>query len=147
MSRHPRWKAAKRVSCLRVRVRGPCAGIVLAKLGAEVTATDLGPNLGLLSENFAANGAAQQPPLCVEHVLPASMQKMESMLAIFRLSERAPLGCAGVTASILEHRWGTGVCSLSPPFDVVIACGAVRKGLATPVLTVLEMEIVRGLQR
>ena len=58
---------------------GPHAGIVLAKLGAEVTATDLGPNLGLLLENFAANGAAQQPALHEERRLAPSMQHIESL--------------------------------------------------------------------
>ena len=32
------------------------AGLVMAKLGAEVCATDLKPNLPLLRDNFAANG-------------------------------------------------------------------------------------------
>ena len=33
------------------------AGIVLARLGADVTATDLGPNLPLLRDNSVSNGA------------------------------------------------------------------------------------------
>lgn len=37
------------VLCLR-------AGLVLAKLGADVTATDLAPNLPLLQQNCIANG-------------------------------------------------------------------------------------------
>ena len=32
------------------------AGVVMGKLGAEVWATDLEPNLPLLRDNFAANG-------------------------------------------------------------------------------------------
>ena len=33
-----------------------CAGIVAAKLGGQVSATDLEPNLPLLRKNAAANG-------------------------------------------------------------------------------------------
>ena len=37
------------------------AGIAAARLGAKVTATDLGPNLPLLRANCAANGVSSGP--------------------------------------------------------------------------------------
>lgn len=42
--------------CLDLSAGCGLPGIVLAKLGAEVTATDLAPNLPLLEKNAAANG-------------------------------------------------------------------------------------------
>ncbi|KAK9830124.1 hypothetical protein WJX72_009898 [[Myrmecia] bisecta] len=43
--------------CLDLSAGCGLVGIVLARLGADVTATDLGPNLTLLAANFAANAA------------------------------------------------------------------------------------------
>ena len=91
----------------------PCTGIVLSKLGAIVTATDLQPNLRLLSDNLTANGAAQGK-------------------ASWSWHERAsvePYMCkgtwpAGAKAQVREHTWGTDAHALQPPFDVVVACGA-----------------------
>ena len=38
------------------RLADSVAGVVMGKLGAEVWATDLEPNLALLRDNLAANG-------------------------------------------------------------------------------------------
>jgi hypothetical protein len=37
------------------------AGVVMAKLGADVTVTDLAPNLPLLQHNCSANGTLDHP--------------------------------------------------------------------------------------
>ncbi|KAF8055749.1 METTL21A [Scenedesmus sp. PABB004] len=50
----PRWAAGRR--CLDLSAGCGLVAIVLAKLGADVTATDLEPNLPLLRENCGANG-------------------------------------------------------------------------------------------
>lgn len=53
--RHPRRFTGLR--CLDLSAGCGLPGLVLAKLGAaSVTATDLGPNLGLLRKNSDANG-------------------------------------------------------------------------------------------
>jgi len=57
---------------------------VLSKLGADVVATDLQPNLKLLERNVQENAVAVR---------------------------------------VAEHTWGAAVDDLSPPFDVVVACG------------------------
>lgn len=48
---HPCFEVSK----ILLTRSGMLAAIVLAKLGAEVVATDLGPNLRLLKENCQAN--------------------------------------------------------------------------------------------
>ncbi|EIE20134.1 hypothetical protein COCSUDRAFT_57860 [Coccomyxa subellipsoidea C-169] len=74
----------KGLRCLDLSAGCGLAGIVLGKLGAHVTATDLPGNLPLLSDNFNINGVA---------------------------------------ARVVQHWWGSDAASLSPPFDLIIACG------------------------
>jgi predicted nicotinamide N-methyase len=47
--------------CLDLSAGCGLPGIVLSKLRARVTATDLAPNLALLRKNAAANGALLEP--------------------------------------------------------------------------------------
>lgn len=52
--RWPERVAGRR--CLDLSAGCGLVGVTLAKLGGEVTATDLEPNLPLLRKNFEANG-------------------------------------------------------------------------------------------
>jgi len=47
---------------------GGHAGILMGKLGAEVVATDLEPNLPLLKDNFTSNGEEIWAIACCETV-------------------------------------------------------------------------------
>jgi hypothetical protein len=91
---------------------GARAGLVLAALSCQVTATDLAANLPLLRSNYERNGTAPQLQ-CV--TLPA-------VLAALHLT--APCCWSGLAADVVEHSWGTSTAALRPPFDVVVACGA-----------------------
>ena len=96
-------------------------GVVLARLGAAVTATDLAPNLPLLEKNSAANGersgkyrAALPRTGCVSfHPPPATAAHTTPLCAS---------AAAGCDITVREHSWGGDVAHLEPPFDFVFAC-------------------------
>lgn len=116
--------------------------MVLAKLGAQVTATDLAPNLALLEKNAAANSewlvdgvgwAAGKS--AGRHSTAAWWGHVRGMRNTRCLAMQArqakplqppspsphpsPTGCAIV---VKEHSWGSDTAPLVPPFDVVAAC-------------------------
>lgn len=132
-------------------------GLVLCKLGAEVTATDLRPNLPLLEKNAAANGApclgvtgrqwGAAPRAVPSHARAHSSPHCTPRAAPLLPPSRPSPGCA---IAVSELSWGAPLPpQLRPPFDVVVVadCMYIRElvpsllatlaalaGLATEVL-------------
>jgi hypothetical protein len=121
------------------------AGVVLAQLGAEVTATDLPQNLPLLRDNTEANGTLLGLLLSLHSAPPTAALSPEFWTSTPVVTacltdccddcckgpENLPLedfslvavGLENVPIRVLEHCWGTDAATLKPPFDVVVACG------------------------
>lgn len=124
--------------CLDLSAGCGLPGLVLARLGARVTATDLSPNLPLLEKNAAANGGplsildawTDAPGRCMRLARAGTLRACSSWAVRRRsLSAEGPAACwvrpppaAGLAVEVREHTWGADVAALAPPFDVISAC-------------------------
>ena len=116
--------------CLDLSAGCGLPGLVLAKLGAAVTATDLAPNLPLLEKNSAANGerrgrhrAAHCSARCVSLHPPPPLPPPPPPPTLPPVAHAAaPVPAAGCGIAVREHSWGGEVAHLEPPFDFILAC-------------------------